>query len=105
MSSRLARRTLATPSWNWSGVSGARHSGTCPTIKIRWRPWRAATASPNWPQRWRRDGSGQQFHRGDSFLLQPIERALLRRFVRSPAQDGSAVAKPLAAEMIVGYLD
>jgi hypothetical protein len=38
-------------------------------------------------------------------LFQLIERALLRRFVRPPAQDGGAVAKPFAAEMIVGYFD
>src|SRR5882757_6568484 len=29
----------------------------CPTITMRWRPWRGRTASPNWRQRWRRAGS------------------------------------------------
>ena len=39
------------------------------------------------------------------FLLELIERALLRRLVRSPTQDRRAMAKSLAAEMVVGDLD
>src|SRR6186997_395571 len=77
----------------------------CRTITKRWRRWRAATAFPNSPPRWRRDGSGQQLHRVDGLLLQLIEGALLRRFFWPPAQNRGAVAKPRAAEMIVADLD
>ena len=54
---RPARRTPATLSWSLSTAPGTRPSGMCPTITTRWRHWRAATASPNSPRRWRRDGS------------------------------------------------
>src|SRR3954468_23736540 len=47
----------------------------------------------------------QQLHRIDGLLLQLIEGALLGRLVRAPAQDRGAVAKPLAAEMVVADLD
>src|SRR6478735_9133981 len=49
--------------------------------------------------------SPQQLHWIGGFLLELIERALPWRLVRPPAQDGGAVAKPLAAEMIVRNLD
>src|ERR1700754_2102878 len=47
----------------------------------------------------------QQLHRIDGLLLQLIQRALPRRLVRAPAQDGGAVTKTVAAEMIVADLD
>src|SRR3954453_8147847 len=77
----------------------------CPMITTRWRHWRAATAISNSPRRWQPDGSSQELHRIDGLLLELIEVALARRFVGPPAQDRGAVAKPLAAEMIVGHLD
>jgi 3',5'-cyclic AMP phosphodiesterase CpdA len=56
MSSRPARRTRATRSWNFPMASGARRSGMCPTITMRWPHWRAATVSLNWRRRWRQGG-------------------------------------------------
>src|SRR5947209_950916 len=47
----------------------------------------------------------QQLHRIDGFLLQLIQRALSRCLVQAPAQDGGAVTKTFAAEMIVTHLD
>src|SRR5450432_819992 len=77
----------------------------CRTITMRWRPWRGKTASLNWRRRWLRDGSGQKLHRIDGRLFELVERALPWRLVRPPALDRGAVAKPLAAEMIVSHLD
>src|SRR4051812_15847641 len=91
--------------WNRSAARGASLSGMCRTITKRWRRWRAATDSSNLPPRWGRAGSDQQLHRIDGRLFQLIERALLRRLVRPPAQDRGAVAKSFAAEMIVADLD
>src|ERR1700759_2690984 len=72
---------------------------------MRWRRWRGRTASRNWLRFWRPAGSGQQLHRIDGFLLQLIQRALPRRLVRTPAQDGGAVAETVAAEVVVAHLD
>src|SRR4051812_38889634 len=71
----------------------------------RWRRWRGKTASRIWRLRWQPAGSGQQLHRIDRFLLQLIQHALPRRLVRTPAQDGGAVAETFAAEMIVADFD
>src|SRR4051794_40616852 len=72
---------------------------------VRWRRWRGKTASRSWRRRWQPAGSDQQLHRIDRFLLQLIQRALPRRLVGPPAQDGGAVAETVAAEMIVADLD
>src|ERR1041385_973338 len=45
--------------------------------------------------------SPQELHRIDRLLLQLVQRALTRRLVGAPAQDGGAVAETLAAEMVV----
>src|SRR5215208_4852190 len=49
--------------------------------------------------------SRQQSHRIGGLLPELIEAALPRRLVGPPAQDGGAVAKSFAAEMIVANLD
>src|SRR6185369_10532344 len=61
--------------------------------ELRFRFTRATTASL------------QQLHRIGGFLPELIELALSRRLVGPPAQDGGAVPKALAAEMIVANLD
>src|SRR5438270_563366 len=49
--------------------------------------------------------SSQQFHRVRRLLLELLEGALARRFVRPPAQDRGAVTKAIAAEMIEADFD
>src|SRR3981189_466809 len=74
-----------------------------PTARRRARPMRfAAMADVHGKLS---GGLSQQLHRVGGLLLELIEGALLRRLVRPPAQDGCAMAKPLAAEVIVADLN
>src|SRR4051812_47725180 len=47
----------------------------------------------------------QELHRIGGLLRHLVKGTLSRRLVRAPAQDRGAVAKPLAAEMVVADLD
>src|SRR3981189_1950132 len=72
-----------------------------PTARRRARPMRfAAMADVHGKLS---GGLSQQLHRVGGLLLELIEGALLRRLVRPPSQDLCDLAKPLAAEGLVGY--